>query len=329
MQVIHPQNYSYKHRSVKLLLQNFPTRWPMLKTFVCFFRRGWFCVMCRQNYRCHSYKHRCTSKDVENCDNCHRILMIPGKEYCVYKSTKDLYCDSRIKVKSKLCVKCNFIMNSEDCFQNHKMKCKMRWKCPKCNQILKCNPKEGKKEEEKKLHESDCGIRVMINCNVCKGRHQKEDDCFFRPLKYKDFENFPKLMIINGAVSSYSNAECYKCHFRGQENCELHSIIKENRPCINYLSILRENKEHGVFEKNYITEKAGVETPTEYISKPYLPCQGLKPNYLSKTGNYGNRVRKMNLDFVSSYQPENVMDVLLKQVLLDDSYEDTIAVTQG
>ena len=61
----------------------------------------------------------------------------------------------------------------------------------------------------------------------------------------------------------------------------------------------------------------------------YLPCQGLKPNYLSKTGNYGNRVRKMNLDFVSSYQPENVMDVLLKQVLLDDSYEDTIAVTQG
>ena len=255
--------------------------------------------------------------------------MTPGRTYLIYKKTEKMFCNSLLKKEKILCKDCNLTINSEDCFLKHKFKCKRMWKCLKCQQVIMCDWKE--KDKEKELHKSDCGIRVVSRCPKCKKRHEKSGDCHLIPKKYKNFHNFPKIMILTGAISQTNNCLCYKCHFNGIEKCEIHSTVQDTPEYANYLCITRESKMHGVFEVNYLTENSGFEDVSETISKPYQPCIGVQTSDLGLEKKYNKCPKKMNIDFVEKIQPErkNTMDILFKKMLLDPNFENTIVLTQN
>ena len=220
-------------------------------------------------------------------------------------------------------------IESENCFSKHKSKCKQIWKCLKCQQILFCDWKE--KEKEIELHQSDCGIRVVSKCPKCKKRHEKSGDCHLIPRKYKNFHNFPKIMILTGAISQTNNCLCYKCHFNGIEKCQIHSNVQDVPEYANYLCITRETTMHGVFELNYLTENTGFEDVTETIKKPYHPCIEVQTSDCGLKKKFNQCAKKLNIDFVEKVQPEtkNTMDILFKKMLLDPKFENTIVLTQN
>ena len=202
--------------------------------------------------------------------------MEPKKNYYISDSNRNFYCDGKLKNKKKHCNDCNFTLESQNCFDQHKKsKCHAHWKCSECGQIFRTN--KGNKKIRIEEHQQYCNVKRVTFCQVCYGHHEKNADCQLKPISYKDFGKFPKIMVITGAISNPNNSNCYNCSVKHEasKKCDIHEAITEYEPYINYLCLIREKGIHGEFHISYITEdeafesKEGVEDPI-YI--PYEPC---------------------------------------------------------
>ena len=310
-------------------------------------RYGWHCCFCLKTRFSNSHIHRCSKPYIKTCIGCNRVLMEPKKNYYISDSNRNFYCDGKLKNKKKHCNDCNFTLESQNCFDQHKKsKCHAHWKCSECGQILRTN--KGNKEIRIEEHQQYCNVKRVTFCQVCLGHHEKNADCQLKPKSYKDFGKFPKIMVITGAISNPNNSNCYNCSLKiaaavrtpqpsgsggASKKCDIHEAITEYEPYINYLCLIREKGIHGEFHISYITEDEGFES-NEGVEDPiynhYEPCFHSQTSDLRKSTHYGQAKKKRNINFVQGFDPgKNVMDILMKLILLEQNFENTVAIVES
>ena len=299
---------------------------------------GWACVFCKRTVLNVSNIHQCAKHKI--CFLCKRIIVQPNWNALIYKASKKMFCYDKIakergtyasfeivgKLSEMSCKKCRLVFQSENCFKGHKSICTSREQCKKCEQVLYFPFfDKGRRDLMRNEHKKVCGSENSRLCQFCLTCHGPNNECKLQPTLIKDFENFPKLMIVSGAISFLDKELCFEC-YSTKSLCHLHDPLDPKQPFVNYLCILREEKTHGTFLKEFVTER-GIMKNLEEIHQPYKTTTSQTSDVQKKT-NYGRIKKDRTKPFVLEIEPRTAMDVLLREALLNPKLSNCIAVIE-
>ena len=300
---------------------------------------GWACVFCKSICLNARNNHICAKH--KTCFLCKRIIVQPNWNALIYTASKHMFChdkfaqssdDASIEIKHQLskmtCKKCRLVFQSENCFNRHKRSqiCTSREKCLECQQVLYFPLKDkGSKDLVRNEHKKVCGTENNRLCWVCLTYHGPNNECKLHAKVINDFENFPKLMIVSGAISFLDKELCFEC-YSTKSLCHLHRGDELKQPFVNYLCILREEKTHGTFLKEFVTEKGIIEN-LEEIHKPYNTTTSQTIDLPKKTL-FGRIKIDRTKPSVLKIEPRTAMDFLLSQALLNPKFSNCIAVME-
>ena len=303
---------------------------------------GWMCVFCYYPYVAHT-RHLCSKFNA--CFPCKRIQILPEWTVLIYnKHTENLYCNSMNENDHMSCIKCRLQITGNNCYEDHKKLCLSRYLCTQCRQVL--SNKNERIEVVKEEHKKVCGSKFVFFCSFCKKNHTNDDECQLTAPIIKDFENFPKLMFVTGAVANMDSGLCYKCHEEKcvahlgkkppktcykchEEKCVAHLGKKPPKTFVNYLCILKERDFHGTFFRQFITANGIIEDDLK-IDAQYPTTTDTNKTYdLPKVTNFA-RIKKNRLkNNISQTAAKTALDFLLKEILIKSAYSNCVAVVEN
>lgn len=285
---------------------------------------GWMCVFCDYPYVAHT-RHRCSKYKL--CFPCKRIQILPDwPPVLIYNThTKNLYCNSMNENDDRSCIKCRLEIKSEDCYLDHFLQCNSRYFCTNCRQVL--NNKNERLEVVKEAHQKVCGTKFVYFCQFCRKNHTNDDECQLTAPIIKDFEIFPKLMFVTGAVANMDSGLCYKCH---EDKCVAHLGKEPPKTFVNYLCILKERDLHGTFFRQFITAHDGIIEDDFKIDEHYPTTTDTNKTYdIPKLTKYGRTKKNRIKNKISQTRAKTALDFLLKEVLIKSAYSNCIAVVEN
>lgn len=281
---------------------------------------GWMCVFCYYPYVAHT-RHQCSK--VKACFPCKRIQINPGSTVLIYnKHTENLYCNSMNENDHMSCITCRLQITGKNCYDDHMKRCLSRYLCTQCGQVLSNKNERMKVVKEK--HKKVCGSKFVFFCSFCKKNHTNDDECQLTAPIIKDFEIFPKLMFVTGAVANMDSGLCYKCH---EEKCVAHLGKKPPETFVNYLCILKERDFHGTFFRQFITVDGYIEDDLKIVAQ--YPTTTDKTYDLPKVTNYARIKKNRLMKDISQTPAKTPLDFLLKEILINSAYSNCVAVVEN
>ena len=261
--------------------------------------------------------------------------------YKTYLRTRDMYCDSgyandyRVKcyltkenvLQTLRCPRCFCEFKTMNCAEQHvrNRKCWGQQMCLELNCGIKLT--FGSKENKKiALEEHVCGKKRLF-CKTCHKYHlENQSHCFLESYERKTWQKFPKICVIAGAVSDHNSfVDCYQCNSDPKnEKCKYH-VDQSGNSYVNFLYILREIEKHGVFFDQYVDENGFQTEAKEKYRAPYEPVFEMPTDQFEKITK-GVRSRQRGKMFVQKYQPQNTLEILIKDILMTPSYQNSIAI---
>ena len=248
--------------------------------------------------------------------------MKKGFNYKIYKRTEKIFCSSSLDSGKIKCEDCYGEFKNEDCKQQHKKNqmCRLKIKCNKCDKWIRWFLKE---DREKAINAHDCNKNITY-CQSCENFHEFSDNCILGPKRQKQWEIFPKLCLISGCVSDNSlSNDCLVCE-KNKKLCEVHEG-KEQESNVNFMYILRENEMHGEFHGYFVTKK-DIKYEKKQFSKPYEPKMNEPTVTKMKIARGGKPAKKKTLKEIRKFEVKNAMDVFIKNLLLDNDYENSVCL---
>lgn len=176
-------------------------------------------------------------------------------------------------------------------------------------------------------HKNHCGkTKRVYQCSSCRKVHGNDDECPLIPQMIKKFYNFPKLMVVSGAIAFLDKELCVKCYDLTHV-CDVHFRDCKENSFVNWLCLLRERKNHGTFHREYVTED-GIFPEDTKIHQPYRTYPSDQTNDLPKLINFGKKKKDRTKNLILKITPKTAMDFLLKEILLNSDFSNCVAVIE-
>lgn len=197
--------YLYLHsENHVVMIDNLKTFFNENKRKICFSCKRFFSYYWTFNL------HDC--KNQSNCGRCLEPILTPKTK--VIKEELTQFCDSKLakesEKKSVECTNCNFLFETQACYNNHFKACKYnhtKIKCKKCDVYYQIYSSTSRQQAEA---EHECGV-VKRRCPHCREVTLSTQFHICKLKKCELYRTWPNLGFIN---MKFQNVSCGKC-----QNC--------------------------------------------------------------------------------------------------------------